>query len=76
MKLAATLHRPQNLKFNWLCWVIKVVVVRLALVAVKMDVFFKRYKKAVIITSSVMALQLMFGWDAKFCIINLIWLLV
>jgi len=41
-----------------------------------MDMFFKRYKKAMIITSSVMALQLMFGWDAKFCIINLIWLLV
>jgi len=35
-----------------------------------------KYKKAIIITTAVIVLQLVFGWDAKFCIINLIWLLV
>jgi hypothetical protein len=33
-----------------------------------------QHKKPIIITTSVVALQLAFGWDAKFCIINLIWL--
>jgi hypothetical protein len=36
----------------------------------------RQYKKQIIITTSVIALQLIFGWDAKFCIINLIWLFV
>ncbi|WP_262711500.1 hypothetical protein [Mucilaginibacter corticis] len=35
-----------------------------------------KYKKPVIITAAVLVLQLIFGWDAKFCIINLIWLFV
>lgn len=35
-----------------------------------------KYKKAIIITSAVIVLQLIFGWDAKFFIINIIWLLV
>jgi hypothetical protein len=35
-----------------------------------------KYKKPIIITSSVLILQLIFGFDAKFCIINLVWLLV
>ncbi|WDO12755.1 hypothetical protein MH928_15710 [Flavobacterium sp. WW92] len=35
-----------------------------------------RYKKPIIITTSVIVLQLIFGFDPKFCIINLIWLLV
>lgn len=38
--------------------------------------FFIKYKKPVVITASVVVLQLIFGWDPKFCIINLIWLLV
>ena len=38
--------------------------------------FFVKYKKPVIITTSVIVLQLLFGWDPKFFIINLIWLLV
>jgi hypothetical protein len=35
-----------------------------------------RYKKPLIITSSVLLLQVFFGWDIKFTVINLIWLLV
>lgn len=38
--------------------------------------FIKKYKKPIIITSSVIILQLIFGFDAKFCIINIIWLFV
>ena len=35
-----------------------------------------KYKKPIIISVSVIILQLLFGFDPKFCIINLIWLLV
>jgi len=35
-----------------------------------------RYKKPLVITTAVVVLQLLFGFDAKFCIINIIWLLV
>lgn len=41
-----------------------------------MKAFFIKYKKPIVITTSVIVLQLIFGFDAKFCIINLIWLLV
>lgn len=35
-----------------------------------------RYRKPLIITASVIALQLIFGFDPKFCIMNIIWLFV
>lgn len=35
-----------------------------------------RYRKPIVITASVIVLQLLFGWDPKFFIINLIWLTV
>lgn len=35
-----------------------------------------RYKKPIIITGSVICLQLIFGFDPKFTIINIIWLFV
>lgn len=35
-----------------------------------------KYKKQILIISSITILQLIFGFDAKFCIINLVWLLV
>lgn len=35
-----------------------------------------KYKKPIIIICSVALLQLIFGFDPKFCLINLIWLLV
>jgi|GEM_PF-547420 len=35
-----------------------------------------KYKKPIIITVSIIILQLIWGFDPKFCIINLIWLLV
>jgi hypothetical protein len=38
--------------------------------------FILKYKKPLVITTSIVLLQMIFGWDAKFCIINLIWLLV
>ena len=37
---------------------------------------FYRYKKPITITTAIVVLQLLFGWDIKFTIINLIWLLV
>ena len=36
----------------------------------------RRYRKAIVITSAVIVLQLLFGFDPKFCIINIIWLLL
>ena len=36
----------------------------------------KRYRKPIVITTSVVVLQLVFGFDPKFCIINIIWLFV
>ena len=41
-----------------------------------MKVFLQRYRKPVVITTSVIVLQLLFGFDPKFFIINLIWLWV
>lgn len=35
-----------------------------------------KYKKPIVITASVVVLQLFFGFDPKFCIINIIWLFV
>jgi hypothetical protein len=35
-----------------------------------------KYKKPIIITTSVIILQLIWGFDPKFCLINIIWLLV
>lgn len=35
-----------------------------------------KYKKPLLIVSSITILQLCFGFDPKFCIINLVWLLV
>ena len=36
----------------------------------------RKYRKPIVITSSVIVLQLIFGFDPKFCIINIIWLFV
>jgi len=41
-----------------------------------MKAFIIKFKKPIIITTSVIVLQLLFGFDPKFCIINLIWLFV
>lgn len=38
--------------------------------------FLLRYKKPIIITTAVTLLQLIYGFDAKFSIINIIWLFV
>lgn len=35
-----------------------------------------KYRRAIIIILSITILQLIFGFDPKFCIINLIWLLI
>lgn len=44
--------------------------------AVDMKEFFVKYKKPIVITVSITVLQIVFGFDPKFCIINIIWLLV
>jgi hypothetical protein len=38
--------------------------------------YIKKYKKPIIIITSITLLQLIFGFDPKFCIINIIWLFV
>lgn len=38
--------------------------------------FVERYRKPILITSAVVALQVLFGFDPKFCIINILWLFV
>jgi len=35
-----------------------------------------KYKKPIVITASLIVLQIVFGFDPKFTLINLIWLLV
>jgi hypothetical protein len=41
-----------------------------------MKPFFKKYKKQIVITISITILQMIWGFDPKFSIINIIWLLV
>ncbi len=41
-----------------------------------MKEFIIKYKKPIIITISITVLQLIWGFDEKFTLINLIWLLV
>ena len=41
-----------------------------------MKQFILKYKKPIIITISITVLQLVFGFDPKFTIINIIWLFV
>ena len=41
-----------------------------------MKAFIFKYKKPIVIITSVVVLQLIWGFDPKFCLINLIWLLV
>jgi hypothetical protein len=38
--------------------------------------FILRFKKPIIILTSVILLQVIYGFDPKFCIINIIWLFV
>ena len=38
--------------------------------------FIIKYKKPIIITTSIIVLQIIFGFDPKFCVINIIWLFV
>ncbi|NBW30346.1 MAG: hypothetical protein EBR35_03710 [Flavobacteriales bacterium] len=38
--------------------------------------FIIKYKKPIIITVSITVLQIIWGFDPKFCIINIIWLFV
>jgi hypothetical protein len=38
--------------------------------------FWAKYKKPIIITISITILQFIWGFDPKFCIINIIWLFV
>lgn len=46
------------------------------LLLINMKALILRYKKPLVITTSVIVLQLIFGFDPKFCIINIIWLFV
>ena len=38
--------------------------------------FWQKHRKNIIIVTSVIVLQLIFGFDPKFCIINIVWLFV
>lgn len=39
------------------------------------NMFVTKHRKPIVIITSVLLLQILFGFDAKFTIINLIWLL-
>jgi hypothetical protein len=41
-----------------------------------MATFFRKHRRPIVITTSVIVLQLLFRFDPKFCLINIIWLLV
>ena len=41
-----------------------------------MKELFKKYKKLIVITVSITILQFIWGFDPKFCIINIVWLFV
>jgi hypothetical protein len=41
-----------------------------------MRAFALKHREPIIITTAVIVLQLIFGFDPKFCAINIIWLLV
>ncbi len=41
-----------------------------------MKTILTKYKKPIIITLSILTLQLIWGFDPKFCIINIVWLFV
>jgi hypothetical protein len=49
---------------------IKVVILQ------DMKELFIKYKKPIIIIVSITILQIIFGFDPKFCLINIIWLFV
>lgn len=38
--------------------------------------FMRKHRKPVLILSSLLILQVIFGFDPKFCLINIIWLFV
>ena len=38
--------------------------------------YIQRHRKPIVITTAVLVLQLIFGFDPKFFIINILWLLV
>lgn len=38
--------------------------------------FLKKHKKPIVITTSIVILQVIFGFDPKFFIINIVWLFV
>ena len=42
--------------------------------AAAIKALFSKYRKPIIIIGSLIVLQLLFGFDPKFCIINIIWL--
>jgi hypothetical protein len=69
--------RPLNPKSNYQKFNLKPPAALPAVAAVKyMKQFILKYKKPIIITLSIIALQLIFGFDPKFTLINIIWLFV
>lgn len=43
---------------------------------VAINTFWQKYRKPIVIITAVVILQLIYGFDPKFCIINIIWLFV
>ncbi|KAB2916907.1 MAG: cytochrome O ubiquinol oxidase [Bacteroidetes bacterium] len=41
-----------------------------------MKEFFKKYKKPILITSTIIILNVVYGFDARFTVINIVWLFV
>ena len=49
---------------------------RTMITAAAMQTIVRKHRRPFIITRSVIVLQLIFGFDPKFCAINIIWLFV
>lgn len=41
-----------------------------------MKEFFKKYKKPILITATIIVLNVVYGFDARFTVINIVWLFV
>jgi hypothetical protein len=68
---------PRNQKSNFPKSIPNHPAAPLAAAAVNaMKQFILKYKKPIIITISITVLQLIFGFDPKFTLINIIWLFV
>jgi hypothetical protein len=75
--LIAAEFPSRNRELNYQKSILNPLAAHRAVAAVNaMKQFIVKYKKPIIITLSITVLQLIFGFDPKFTLINIIWLFV